>query len=377
MGFQLYITRLKCLFRNKEAMFWCYLFPILLATCFFFAFNNLWKIEDFKTILIAYVSAATEGDELKQVLEEAKTSNGVMMFDITDCNKAEAQKLLEEKRIEAYIEGGADPVLTVKESGMNQTIIKSFLDSYRQMSTTVMQVMSENPKVSHAELLEDVMQYNSYVQELTNDKKSADLLIYFYSLLAFACIFAANWGLDEMVNIQANLSGRGARVSVAPIHKMKLFICNMLAAFTAHIGSLFLLFLYMYYVIKIDFGHNLFYLLLLCIVGSLAGLGLGGTIGVWIKQKAEVKEAVLSVITLGGAFLSGMMFPNIKYLIGEKLPLLAHINPVNLITDGMYSLYYFDTYDRFFMNVFYLCGITVVFGVASYIGIRRKNYASI
>jgi len=72
-----------------------------------------------------------------------------------------------------------------------------------------------------------------------------------------------------------------------------------------------------------------------------------------------------------------MMVPDIKYTIAEKFPLLAYINPVNLVADAMYSLYYYDTYDRFYLDALVLGIITVVLGVASYIGIRRKNYASI
>jgi ABC-2 type transport system permease protein len=104
---------------------------------------------------------------------------------------------------------------------------------------------------------------------------------------------------------------------------------------------------------------------------------MGATVGVWVKKKAEVKEAILTVVVLGGGFLSGMMLSDIKYYIADKFPLLGYINPVNLVTDAMYSLYYFDTYERFYLNAAVLCVITVVLCVLSYIGIRRKDYASI
>lgn len=377
MSFQLYITRLKCLFRNKESMFWSYLFPILLASCFFFAFNNLWKIEYFETLPIVYVSEGEEDQTFTQVLEGATATEGVKMFDIVYSDETEAKQLLDKGEIDAYIIGSTKPQLYVKSSGLSETIIKSFLDTYRQMSTTVTAILQKNPNAINEGLIEDILQHNTYLETVKNDKKPAELLVYFYSLLAFTCIFAANWGLDEVVNIQANLSGRGARVSVSPIPKMKLFLCNILAAFTAHMGSLILLFLYMYYVIKIDFGNNLFYLLAVCMVGSFAGIGLGAFIGVWVKKKAEVKEAILSVATLGGAFLSGMMMPDIKYMVATKFPVLSYVNPVNLLTDAMYSLYYYDTYDRFYINILLLGVIAIIFGILAIAGIRRKNYASI
>ncbi len=377
MSFQLYFSRLKCLFHNKEAMFWCYLFPIILASCFFFAFNNLWKIEYFETLPIAYVSGGETDKTFQQVLEAAATSENVKMFDIEYCEEEKAKRLLDEGDIDAYIVGSTDPVLYVKESGLDETIVKSFLDTYRQMSATVSTIIRSNPNALAEGLLNDIMKRDTYINEVKDDKKPADLLVFFYSLLAFTCIFAGYWGLDEVVNIQANLSDRGARVSVSAIPKMKLFLCNIFAAFTAHMGSLLLLFLYMFYIIKVDFGNNLLYLFIACMIGSFAGLSMGALIGVWVKKKVEVKIAILTTATLGGAFLSGMMMSNIKYIIATKLPLLAYINPVNLLTDSMYSLYYYDTYERYYMNIVILGLITIIFSVLAIIGIRRKSYASI
>lgn len=377
MSFQLYLARLKCLLRNKEAMFWSYLFPILLSSCFFFAFNNLWKVEDFTSIPIAYDNQGAATDEFGQVLEQAETSNHVKMFSITYCDETNAEDLLKDDKIDAYIVGSQDPALFIKKNGLNATIIKSFLDTYRQMSVIVTSILKQNPKAIEQGLLQDVIQHNSYIREIKNDKKPAELLVYFYALLAFTCIFAANWGLDEVVTIQANLSDRGARINVSPIRKMKLFLCNMLAAFTVHAGSMLMLFLYMYYVIKIDFGNNLFYLLIICLIGSITGLGLGAFVGVWVRKKTEVKEAILTAVTLGGAFLAGMMVPNIKYMIAEKFTILSYINPVNLVTDAMYSLYFYDTYERFYLNIMILLLIAAVLGVLSIIGLRRQNYASI
>ncbi|MDF2539827.1 MAG: hypothetical protein K0S76_2848, partial [Herbinix sp.] len=45
--------------------------------------------------------------------------------------------------------------------------------------------------------------------------------------------------------------------------------------------------------------------------------------------------------------------------------------------DALYSLYYYETYERYTLNIILLCVITVVCGYISYLGIRRKNYASI
>lgn len=377
MFFKLYITRLKCLYRNKESIFWNYMFPIILASCFFFAFNNVGKAESFDTMKIAYDNQGVQTDEFGEVLKSAQLSDKTKMFDITYCSKDEAKKLLESGDVKAYIVGSTDPELFVKENGLYQTITKSFLDSYRQMSAAVHSILQKNPDAMNQGLLDDIMNYDNFVEAAENQKNPDSLLIYFYALLAFACVMAGSWGLDEVINIQADQSVCGARLNVTPVNKMKLFLCNLLAAFTAHIISIIILFIYMSQIIKVNFGNNMPYIFLICFLGSLAGLAVGATVGVWVKKKAEIKEAILTVIVLGGGFLSGMMIADMKYLIAEKFPLLGYINPVNLVTDAMYSLYYYDTYERFYLNAAVLCIITIVLCAASYIGIRRKDYASI
>lgn len=377
MFFKLYITRLKCLYRNKESIFWNYMFPIILASCFFFAFSNVGKAESFDTMKIAYDNQSAQNDEFGEVLKSAQLTDKTKMFDITYCSEEEAKKLLENGDVKAYIVGSTDPELFVKENGLYQTITKSFLDSYRQMSSAVHTILQTNPDAVNQGLLDDVLNYNNFVKEAENQKNPDSLLIYFYALLAFACVMAGSWGLDEVINIQADQSVRGARLNVTPVNKMKLFLCNLLAAFTAHIISIIILFIYMSLIIKVNFGNNMPYIFLICFLGSLAGLAVGATVGVWVKKKPEIKEAILTAIVLGGGFLSGMMIANMKYLIAEKFPLLGYINPVNLITDAMYSLYYYDTYERFYLNAAILFIITIVLCAASYIGIRRKDYASI
>lgn len=377
MNFQLYIARLKCLVRNKENMFWSYLFPIVLATCFFFAFNNLWTVESFKTIKIAYVKEGDQLDPLRMVLEEAMMNEDTPMFSVTETDRSEASKLLEDGEVKVYIVNGEKPELFVKGNGMNETITKSFLDNYQRSSATVLGILEENPNAMQEGLMEDLMQSISYVEEPANGKKVDASLIYFYSLFAFTCIFAANWGLEEVINIQANQSLRGARINVSPVHKMKLFLCNMMASFTIHMGSVLLMFLYMNYGLKINFGNNLSYVFVTILIGSVTGLILGATVSVYVRKKPSIQAAILTAIVMTAGFLSGMMFADMKYIIADKAPFLGYINPVNLVSDTLYSLYFYDTYDRFYFNMALLCIITLVLGIASYFGLRRKNYECI
>ena len=382
MIFQLYRSRLKCLLRSKENLFWAYAFPIALVTLFYFAFTNMFTSSDLKTINIAYVYAHEVQDEnamnyLEDVLEAAEISKGLPLFNIRYSNIEEASNALEEDEIVAYIVGGKEAKIFVKRNGISETIVKSFIDSYNRSTYTIQAILIKNPDALSQGLLDDVMDYKSFTTEEKNDVKPDVTLIYFYALLAMSCLMAANWGLDEVVNIQGNRSSRGARINVAPIHKMKLLLINMLAAFTTHAGSIALMLLYMIKVLDISFGNHLPQLILACIIGEIMGLFIGAVVGVWVNKSTGVQGAITTSIIMIGSFLSGMMFVDIKYLVVKNAPILSYINPVNLVSDSFYSLYYYDNFDRFYMNIGILLIMVVVLGVASYLGLRRKSYASI
>lgn len=380
MVFQLYKSRLKCLFRNRVNIFWSYAFPILLASLFYFAFTDMFSSNNLETISIAYVEDVgykNDMDYLKDVLEEAEISQGLPLFNVRYLNVEEASKALGEDEITAYIVNGEGVRVYVKKNGISETIVKSFLDSYKRSAYTIQAILMKNPDALSQGLLDDIMEYKSFTSELDKGAKPDITLTYFYALLAMTCMMAANWGLDEVINIQGNRSSRGARINVSPIHKMKLLIINMLAAFTAHAAGICLLIIYMLKVLKISFGGQLPQMVLACLIGEMFGLFFGAAVGVWVNKSTGVQDAITTSFTLISAFLSGMMLVDIKGLIVKKVPIVPYINPVSLISDSFYSLYYYDDLDRFYVNTSILLFMSVALGVISYLGLRRKTYASI
>ncbi len=376
MSIQLYLTRLKCILRNKSNLFWCYMFPVILASLFHFGFSNIWSAEDFDTIPIGYFNASQEKSVLKENLIKLEMS-GTTMFSISEGTREELSKRLDDGEIDGYIIDGEKPKLYVREGGINETIMKSFLDSYLRISATVHTIMADHPQALNNGLMDDVMENASFTRDMNQKSKPDAIMIYFYALIAYTCLNAAFWGNDEANTIQADQSATGARLNVAFTHKTKLFALNLAAAFTAQCASVALLIVYLKYGLHINIGNEMTYIVATCIIGSLAGITLGAAFGIWVRKPVDVKEAILNGIVLGGAFLSGLMVADIKYIISDKAPILGYLNPVNLVTDSLYSLYYYDTHQRFIINTFFLLGMTMIFSILSYIGIRRSTYASI
>jgi len=66
-----------------------------------------------------------------------------------------------------------------------------------------------------------------------------------------------------------------------------------------------------------------------------------------------------------------------KYIVDKNVPFVNKINPASMITDGLYSLYYYSTFDRYIFNVISLLVFSVFMIFISYKGLRRQKYDSI
>ena len=273
---------------------------------------------------------------------------------------------------------GNKPELTVTESGINQTIIKNVLDQYIRIYHTVADIAQSNPQAFAQGFMDEVGSIKDYTAagSLT-DKSLNTLLISYYALLAMACFYGAFLGLQDMVDIQANLSDKAARLAVAPTHKFKLLAINFCATLTIHFIEILILIAYMVFMLNVEMGNHIPEILLISLIGSVCGITFGTMIGVLVKGSEGLKTGILVAFTMLMSFLAGMMSPDIKYSIRLSVPWAEAVNPVSQITDAFYSLYYYDGGSKFYTCIAILCIFALIFSTVTYFIIRRQQYASL
>jgi len=382
MFWHIFTNRCKCLVRDRALMFWTLMFPIILASLFGLAFHNLSAADRLSTINLAVVNSPEyKTDHVFQAALTAVSLNGSSpgkaLFNTRACSRREAEDLLKSNRIAGYVFFQGGPRLVVRDSGLEQDIIKEFLDDYLQSSSTISTIAPHDPRAGHA-LLAQLMQGNNYIKEMSPARSAPDTTLnYYFALVAMACLYGSYWGLKEISDLQADLSPQGARVNVAPIKKVKLLSYSLCAASVIQLASILLLVVFLRWVLQVDFGHNLAYILLTCILGSILGILLGALIGLIIKKGEAVKMAVLVSTSMLLSFLAGLMVVEMKYIVTNAVPIMAWINPANLITDAFYSLYYYDTYGRFYTNIGAMLAFILVLYLLIICLVRRRDYASL
>ncbi len=376
----IFFTRIKCLVRDKQLIFWSLIFPIILATLFKLTFANISNGEVFKPIDIAVVSNQFyENDHgFRETMKHVSEDGHGKLFNMVKADEVKADELLKNNKISGYIYLNPEVNLVVKSSGLNQSIIKTFLDNYKESKNNILSITKANPSAGIEGILKDLHVNREYTYEVAPSGGAPNTsLSYFYSLIALACLYGGFLGLKEITDIQADLSKRAARVNMAPVHKMKMFAYGILAALLIQFAEILILLGYLSFVLRVDFGNQLPYILLLSFVGGAAGISIGTMISACIRKGEGIKIGILITVSLISCSLAGMYYAGTKYIIEKKAPFLAYINPATLITDGLYTLYYYNTYERYFLNVAILTVLSIIFCLITYLIIRRQKYASL
>lgn len=375
---------LKILLKDRMLVFWTFAFPLLLGTFFMMAFADVEKGEVLDIIDIAIVDNAEfqSRNSYAEVFEQlSDPDHDDRLFDIVYCQENKAQKLLQEKKICGYLMIRDDqPVVTIGANGIDETIFSQVVDEIESQSVLFETIIQPQNlalyQFDYEKLYQDIHTY--YSTEVTlHDRTKSNLsytMIEFYSLIAMACLYGGLFVKKVLFHELANVSGLGKRNSIAPMTKLKMLCDSLLASYVVQLLGLALLYLYTIFVLNVDYGSHLVMIICLSLAGSLAGLALGVAVSCLCQQSENTKMVIMIAITMAGSFLSGMMGITMKYIVDTHFPVINMINPVSMITDGLYTLYYYDSFARYYYDLVSLLIFSAVLIMISVIKMRRMAY---
>lgn len=382
---------IKTLFKNKVLIFWTFAFPIILGLFFNMAFSNIEKDEKLQVFDIAVVN--NNQFQKEKIYQEAlkKLSHGEdKLFNIKYVSQKKAAKLLNNSDIKGYIIFKNDkPEVVIKENGTYQTIIKFVVTEINQNKIMIEnlskkevenEITNGNFSITQEKIVDNILNKikneKIELQNISNSNLSY-MQIEYYTLIAMACMYGGMLGLTAINNSLANMSSKGKRISVSPNKKSVIVLSSAIGSYIVSLVGLVLLLVFLKLILKVDFGDNAFLVILLSMIGNLAGISLGVLIASIFRVSEGAKTGITIAITMFLSVLSGMMGVTLKYVIDKNIPVVNLINPNNLITDGFYSLYYYDTFNRYFRDISYLLIFIIICLTISFVSLRREKYDSI
>ena len=384
---------IKTLFKNKVLIFWTFAFPIILGIFFNMAFSNIEKDEMLQIFDIAVVdNEEFKTQEIyKEALKELSSDNNEdKLFNIKYVTENEGNELLDNSDIKGYVVFKDNkPQVVVKENGTYQTLLKFVITEISQNKIIVedlsresieKEIAKENYTFDAEKIVKDILRKIENEEVNLKNISNANLSymqIEYYTLIAMACMYGGMLGLTAINNCLANMSNKGKRISVSPNKKSIIVLSSAIGSYIVSLVGIALLMVFLKLVINANFGDNMPLIILLSAVGDLAGISLGILIASVFKVSEGAKTGITIAITMFLSVLSGMMGVTLKYVIDKNIPIINLINPNNLITDGFYSLYYYNTLDRYCRDIRYLLIFVAICLIISFVSLRREKYDSI
>lgn len=373
--------RLLTLFRVKWCIGWNIAFPLVLATAFFLGFGNMIKDDPdaFSTVPVALVTESGRGSEFGKIVEECSKNSKDQLFELTVSDKKDsAVQLLKDKKVDGVYIDGEDPVLIVRENGMEQTILSEFLSEYKNSVNTMQNVIKTDPSKA-GEASEMLSKDMELLKEKTfnGNSNASPYLQYFYALIAMTCLYGSWISTSLVENISANQSDRGARYEVAPVSKTVSITSGALAGLLFVFSAVLILMGYINFVLGIRLGDQALPMAAAAFLGSLTGVTGGLMIGVLCGKKEVLKVAVPLTFSMVCSFFGGLMYSGMKQVVETKAPVFNRINPAALISDSFYAVNNYGAGARFYTDCLYMLIISFIFLAVSVFFLRRRNYASI
>lgn len=378
MFLRLYLYRVKNIFFAKEITFWTLIFPIILGTFFYLGFGELMNGKEVELSPIS-VAVVTENNnqtfsEVLKTLEQDDTQQ-LLMITYTDADHA--VELLKDKEITGIIYIADTPHLTIAKNGLEETILQSFITQYTMQADVIQTIASSHPE-NLAAAIKKLSSDSTYNREVSLVNAAYDPYIqYFYALIAMTCLFGTAAGVHCVMSIQADQSALGMRREIAPVHKMTVILSDFLGTFTLQFASILLLFFYLIVILGIHFGERTPLIILTGLVGTVIGIAAGLFIGAVVKGSDNIKISAAIIFTMLNSFLSGLMINNMKDLIEHYCPIINRLNPAALITDCLYALNMYESYNRFIKDISIMTVMAAVLCFGSYLLLRRTKYASL
>lgn len=263
---------------------------------------------------------------------------------------------------------------------VNRAILESVATSYLQSEALIEELATHNPvALSDPATIENALGLSVSVREVSLTHAQPDSMVrFYYALLGMASIFAAQLAGESVWHLQPTSSAAGARRTVSSTSRMRLLIPTIGACWAVSTTFLAIAFGYICLTAHIDFSGREG----LCIVGiaaaSLLSCGIGALVGALPgRMGSDSRRGILTALTCLLSLFAGLYGEPTMELadtIAQALPAATWLNPVCLIRDLFYTVYYYDTLVPFSLRLAACAGIAAVLLAVSAACMRRSAH---
>lgn len=318
-----FTINLKRLFRDRLALFFTFLFPLI----FLFVFGALNK----NNSVSFNVAIINESDSAfsRQLVEKAD-SNKTLKVDKGITNFNQANEKMGRGELDATIElpPHFGDIIKSQKYPSGQAIIH-YTQNNEQAAQTLVSVLQAQFQGINSKFVKASQPF-TVTSKQTNERSLSSFDYTFTGLLGFAILGA---GIFGPMNVFPELKKMGIlrRLHTTPLRVWQYFLANMFGNAVTGLMSIAVMFIVAILVFDLEVVGNIFELAIFLAFGIIMILGIGLALGGWAKNERQVAP-LGNIIVFPMMFLTGVFFP--RFLMPEWLQNITTYIPLTPVIDG-------------------------------------------
>lgn len=310
-------------FRDKTAMFFIVLFPLI----FLFIFGGIFSKDNDVSFRVALINRS-DSESARQFVEQAN-SQPVLKIDKDADTFDKASEKMKRSQLDAAIILPADfgRINGKYPTGQVKVI---YTQNSEQAGQTLASVLQEQFKGINDKLVGNTAPF-SVKAEQSNQKSLKRFDYTFAGLIGFAII---GLGIFGPVNVFPELKKQGVlrRLKTTPLRVWQYFIANVLSQTVVGLLSVAVMLFVAITVFHLNLVGNILELAAYIILGIIMIFGIGLSIGGWASNERQAAP-LANLVVFPMIFLSGTFFP--RFLMPQWLQNVSDYLPLTPVIDGV------------------------------------------
>ncbi len=333
-----YIVNIRRLFRDRLALFFTFLFPLI----FLFVFGGIFGHNSGTTFHVAIINES-QTPFANQFVAQAEKQKA-LKIDQTVTNFQQANEKMGRGELDATIElppdfgqnsliatpGVSKPALGgFSYSGPSGQSIVHYTQNNQEAAQTLTSVLQAEFQSINARFVKNTTPF-TVVSKQTNEHSLSTFDYTFTGLLGFTILGAGVFG---PMNVFPELKKMGIlrRLHTTPLRVWQYFLANMFGNAVTGLMSIAVMFIVAILVFHLKVVGNYIELALFLAFGIIEILGIGLSLGGWAKNERQVAP-LGNIIVLPMMFLTGVFFP--RFLMPQWLQNVTTYMPLTPVIDG-------------------------------------------
>lgn len=319
-----FIVNLKRLFRDRLALFFTFLFPLI----FLFVFGGINSGDKKVEFNVAVINQSQV--PFAQTFEDELAKNKAFKVDQAVSTFDQANEKMKRGELDATIElpkAFGEPV--AGQTHPSGQVVVHYTANNEQAAQTLASVLQAHVQAINVHLVHTDTPL-TVKTERTNERSLTSFDYAFTGLLGFAILGA---GIFGPINVFPELKKMGIlrRLHTTPLRVWQYFMSVMFGNAVSGLMSLALMFVVAILVFHLTVVGNYLELGIFLALSIIMILGIGLAIGGWASNERQAAP-LANLIVFPMMFLSGTFFP--RFLMPEWLQNLTFLLPLTPVIDG-------------------------------------------